>query len=32
MDIVRIGLLYIINGYITAVAVDNKEAFLKGFN
>jgi len=30
VDIVRIGLLYVINGYMAAVAVNNKEAFLGG--
>jgi len=30
MDIVKISLLYVINGYIATVAINNKEVFLKG--
>jgi len=32
MDVIRVGLLYIINRYIAAVTVDNKEALLGRFS
>ena len=32
MDIVKIGLLYVINSYIAAVTVNNKKVFLRGFS